>query len=168
MTMTFRFNLVIIFILAMQMLPMFAADRPNILFCFSDDWGRYASIYRNPDRPGLNDVIETPTLDAIGRSGVVFNNAFVNAPTCKPCRASVSTGMPFYRCGSNAFLHHQEYGKAVDPYKKLPGFSEMLVRSGYHVMHWGKTTNKSANRVDQAHALPINYFGSSLNCVGSR
>ena len=114
--------------------------RPNILFCFSDDWGRYASIYRDPSRPGFNDVIETPALDEIGSSGVVFNNAFVSAPSCKPCRASVTTGMPFYRCGSEAFLHSQEFGKAEDPYKALPGFSELLVRGGYHVMHWGKTT----------------------------
>ena len=31
--------------------PSKDADRPNILFCFSDDWGRYASIYRDPNRP---------------------------------------------------------------------------------------------------------------------
>ena len=59
------------------------ADRPNILFCFSDDWGRYASIYRDPETPGLNDVISTPALDAIGQNGVVFNNAFVSAPSCR-------------------------------------------------------------------------------------
>ncbi len=76
-----------------------AEDRPNILFCFSDDWGLYASIYRDAQRPGLNDVIHTPTLDAIGRSGVVFNDAFVSAPSCTPSRAAVSTEMPFYRCG---------------------------------------------------------------------
>ena len=139
-----------------------AEERPNILFCFSDDWGRYASLYRDPERPGLNDVIETPTLDAIGRSGVVFNHAFVSAPTCKPCRASVTTGMPFYRCGSEAFLHNQEYGKAKDPYQALPGFSELLVRNGYHVMHWGKTTSKPAKRVDRTHALPINYFSQAV------
>lgn len=145
-----------------------AADRPNILFCFSDDWGRYASIYRDPYRPGLSDVIETPALDRIGRSGVVFNNAFVSAPTCKPCRASVSTGMPFYRCGSEAFLHNQEYGKAEDPYKKLPGFSELLVRSGYHVMHWGKTTSKPAKRVDRTHALPVNYFSQAVSAADDK
>ncbi len=144
------------------------ADRPNILFCFADDWGRYASIYRDPNRPGLNDVIKTPTLDRIGRSGVVFNNAFVSAPSCKPCRASVSTGMPFYRCGSNAFLHHQEYGKAKDPYKKLPGFSQLLVEGGYHVMHWGKTTNKPAKRVDRTHHLPICYFSQAVSEVADK
>ncbi len=142
--------------------PVAAADRPNILFCFSDDWGRYASIYREAGRPGLNDVIHTPALDKIGRSGVVFKHAFVSAPSCKPCRASVSTGMPFYRCGSNAFLHHQEYGKTKDPYKSLPGFSGLLVQHGYHVMHWGKTTNKPASLVDRTHALPINHFSQAV------
>lgn len=145
-----------------------AAERPNILFCFADDWGRYASVYRDPERPGLNDVIKTPVLDRIGREGVVFNNAFVSAPTCKPCRASVVTGMPFYQCGSNAFLHHQEFGKAKDPYKALPGFSEMLVKNGYHVMHWGKTTNKTARRVDTTHALPINYFSQAVSSTSDK
>lgn len=146
--------------------PASAADRPNILFCFSDDWGRYASIYRDPNRPGLNDVIETPALDRIGRMGVVFEHAFVSAPSCKPCRASVTTGMPFYRCGSNAFLHHQEYGKAEDPYQSLPGFSELLLKSGYHVMHWGKTTNKPAGRTDRTHATPINHFSQAVTAAG--
>jgi uncharacterized sulfatase len=142
-----------------------AAERPNILFCFSDDWGRYASIYRNPHRPGFNDVIQTPALDAVGRSGVVFNNAFVSAPSCTPSRAAVSTGMPFYRCGSNAFLHSQEFGTAKDPFESLPGFSELLVRNGYHVLHWGKTTNKAAKREDNTHALPIHHFSQAVSAA---
>ena len=155
----------LIFISALTLLSLEAAERPNILFCFSDDWGRYASIYQNPERPGLNDVIDTPALDAIGRSGVVLHNAFVSAPSCTPCRASVSTGMPFYRCGSNAFLHRQEYGQANDPYKALPGFSNLLLKAGYHVMHWGKTTNKSARRVDRTHELPIHHFSQAVSAA---
>ena len=145
-----------------------AEQRPNVLFCFSDDWGRYASIYRDPARPSLNDVINTPALDAIGRSGVVFNNAFVSAPSCTPSRAAVVTGMPFYRCGTNAFLRCREYGKAADPYKALPGFSELLVRGGYHVMHWGKTTNKSARRVDKTHEIPINHFSQAVSAAADK
>ena len=141
------------------------AERPNILFCFSDDWGRYASIYRDPKRPGLNDVINTPALDAIGRSGIVFNNAFVSAPSCTPSRAAVVTGMPFYRCGTNAFLRCREYGKARDPYKSLPGFSELLVKNGYHVMHWGKTTNKHAGRRNLTHKDPICNFSQAVSAA---
>ena len=76
--------------LAMTMSAL-ADGRPNVLFCFSDDWGRYASIYRDPAKPGMNDIIETPALDDIGRRGVVFNNAFVSAPSCTPSRAALLT-----------------------------------------------------------------------------
>ena len=145
-----------------------AGERPNVLFCFSDDWGRYASIYQDPERPGLNDVIDTPALDAIGRSGVVFNNAFVSAPSCTPSRAAVVTGMPFYRCGTNAFLRCREHGESRDPYKSLPGFSELLVKSGYHVMHWGKTTNKSAKRVDKTQDVEINHFSQAVSAADDK
>ena len=153
--------------LAMTM-PALADERPNVLFCFSDDWGRYASIYRDASRSGLNDVIDTPALDAIGQSGVVFDNAFVSAPSCTPSRAAVVTGMPFYRCGTNAFLRCREFGQASDPYKSLPGFSELLVKNGYHVMHWGKTTNKSGKRRDRRHELPINHFSQAVSAAADK
>lgn len=142
-----------------------ADERPNVLFCFSDDWGRYAGIYRDPEKPGLNDVIDTPALDAVGRSGVVFNNAFVSAPSCTPSRAAVVTGMPFYRCGTNAFLRCREYGKASDPYQSLPGFSELLVKNGYHVMHWGKTTNKAGKIRDLTHKDSICHFSQAVSAA---
>jgi uncharacterized sulfatase len=165
MSHSFLTSALIVLVTAMSAL---ADDRPNVLFCFSDDWGRYASIYRDPQRPGLNDVIHTPALDAIGRSGVVFNNAFVSAPSCTPSRAAVVTGMPFYRCGSNAFLRCEEYGKAPDPYKSLPGFSELLAKNGYHVMHWGKTTNKSAGKVDRTHMEPICNFSQAVSAAADK
>ena len=101
----------------------YADQRPNILFCFADDWGRYASIYQNPSQPGMCDVINTPTLDEIGRSGVVFQNAFVSAPSCTPCRASVSRYaiLPLrHKC----ILRCREFGGADDPYRSLTGFSD--------------------------------------------
>src|SRR5581483_8382401 len=63
--------------------PSFAADakRPNILFAFADDWGRYASIYAETDGPGsMNDVVRTPTFDRLAKEGVLFRRAFVSAP----------------------------------------------------------------------------------------
>lgn len=133
--------LVLTFIILRLSLSAIADERPNVLFCFSDDWGRYASIYRDPARPGMNDVIDTPALDAIGRSGVVFNNAFL-------------------RC--------REYGNAPDPYQSLPGFSELLVKNGYHVMHWGKTTNKSGKRRDFTHKDPICNFSQAVSAADDK
>ena len=34
--------------------------------------------------------------------------------------------------------------------------------NGYHVMHWGKTTNKSAGRRDRTNELPINHFSQAV------
>ena len=39
------------------------SKRPNIVFLFADDWGRYASAYRKFGSPNsLNHLIETPNL----------------------------------------------------------------------------------------------------------
>ena len=86
------------------------AAKPNILFFFVDDLGKYASIYADPKKPSLNDVIKTPNFDRIGKEGVVFNNAFVPVASCGPCRAALATGRHFWNCGSGAFLN----GKASD------------------------------------------------------
>ena len=118
-----------------------AHKRPNVLFCFSDDWGRYASVYRDPKRPGFNDAIETPVLDRIGSEGVVFDNAFVAAPSCTPSRAALTSGMYFFRCGRHANLRVAEW-EGPNPYDEWPGFPNLLQASGYHVGHAGKTTAK--------------------------
>ena len=66
-----------------------AAERPNILFLFADDWGRYASCRAEPGKPSLNDVVRTPNIDRLAREGVRFRNAFAPAPSCTPCRSSL-------------------------------------------------------------------------------
>ena len=41
-----------------------AADRPNVLFLFADDWGRHASAYAAVDGTGtVNDAVSTPNFD---------------------------------------------------------------------------------------------------------
>ncbi|HEU5117665.1 MAG TPA: sulfatase-like hydrolase/transferase, partial [Isosphaeraceae bacterium] len=69
------------------------ADRPNVLFAFADDWGRYASIYAEVEGPGSpNDVLKTPNFDRLAREGVLFRHAFVSAPSCTPCRSALLSG----------------------------------------------------------------------------
>ena len=64
--------------------------RPNILFAFADDWGRFASAYAAADGPGtINDFIKTPNFDRVAREGVLFRRAFVSAPSCTPCRSAL-------------------------------------------------------------------------------
>ncbi|MBM4092310.1 MAG: sulfatase [Planctomycetes bacterium] len=108
-----------------------AAQRPNILFLFADDWGRYASILSESDgRGGINDVVRTPNFDRIARSGVLFRNAHVNAPSCTPCRSALLSGQYFWRTGRGAILQ----GAAWD--SSIPAYPLLLKQAGYHI---GKT-----------------------------
>lgn len=140
-------------------------DRPNILFFFVDDLGRYAGIYAKPNEPSLSDLIKTPNFDRIGREGVVFNNAFVPVASCGPCRASLSTSRYFWNCGSGAFLN----GKASDwrgrenPMKVLPKFADRLRESGYFAQRSLKTFSFAPSRptpsMRQIKSVPYQRYG---------
>ncbi len=110
-------------------LSTFAAERrPNILFVFADDWGRYAGAYRAVDGPGtLNDVIRTPNIDRVAREGVLFRNAHVTAPSCTPCRSSLLSGQYFWRTGMGAILQGASWDASI------PSYPLMLRQSGYHI-----------------------------------
>ena len=105
-----------------------ADDRPNILFAFADDWGRYASAYAKSDGPGtVNDVIRTPAFDEIASRGVLFRNAFVCAPSCTPCRSSLLSGRYFFRTGRGAILNGAVWDQSIPTYPLL------LEQAGYHI-----------------------------------
>lgn len=107
---------------------LFADERPNILFAFADDWGRHASAYAKTDGPGTeNDAIQTPHFDALAKSGVLFNNAFVNAPSCTPCRSSILSGQHFWRTGTGAILQGAVWDDSI------PTWPLLLQKSGYHI-----------------------------------
>lgn len=100
--------------------------RPNILFVFADDWGRYASCYKGIDgRPTINDVIKTPNIDRMAKEGILFRNAFANAPSCTPCRSSLFSGRYFFNCNRGAILEGAEWDESI------PVYPLMLKEAGY-------------------------------------
>jgi arylsulfatase A-like enzyme len=122
-------RLILIALLTLAQLAA-AADAPrwNILFVFADDWGRYASCYKGLDgRPTINDVIATPNIDRIAKDGVLFRNAFVNAPSCTPCRSSLLTGRYFFNTNRGAILNGAVWDDTI------PTYPLMLRDSGYTI-----------------------------------
>jgi N-sulfoglucosamine sulfohydrolase len=104
------------------------ASRPNILFVFADDWGRYASAYRDIDGEGTpNDLVDTPHFDRVAREGALFRNAFVPAPSCTPCRSSVLTGRYFWQTGRAAILQGAVWDESI------PTYPLELEAAGYHI-----------------------------------
>lgn len=101
-------------------------EKQNILFLFADDWGRYASCYKGLDgRPTINDVVKTPNVDRVAKEGVLFRNAYVNAPSCTPCRSSLFSGRYFFNCNRGAILNGAVWDESI------PVYPLMLRDAGY-------------------------------------
>jgi N-sulfoglucosamine sulfohydrolase len=127
------------------------ADRPNILFCFADDWGRYASAYaRLESRPGLNQVVRTPNIDRVAARGVLFKNAYVGSPSCTPCRSALLSGRYFFNTGRGAILHSAQWDS------RIPSWPLLLEQAGYFIGKafkvWSPGTPVDAPYGEQAHA----------------
>lgn len=74
-----------------------AADRPNILFIFSDDHAQHAiSVYGSK-------VNTTPHMDRLAKEGARFANSFVANSICTPSRATLLTGQYSHRNGVPVF-----------------------------------------------------------------
>ena len=127
-------------------LPFVAAGaekKPNILFLFADDWGRFASLYATVDGPGsLNEVVATPNFDRIAGEGVLFRNAHVSAPSCTPCRSALLTGQHFWRTNTGAILRGAVWDETI------PSYPPLLQEAGYHIGYthkvWGTGTPANA------------------------
>lgn len=108
-----------------------AAERPNIVFAFADDYGRHASAYAVVDaQPAINRAIRTPHIDAVAKEGVLFRRAHVSAPSCTPCRSALLSGRHFWQTGRGSILTGARWDRT------LPSFPLLLRDGGYHI---GKT-----------------------------
>jgi arylsulfatase A-like enzyme len=107
--------------------------RPNIFFAIADDWGwPHSSIYGDA-------VVKTPTFDRIAGNGILFNNAFVAAPSCTPSRNAILTGQYHWRLGSGANL----WSRFPDGHLTYPN---ILEDNGYFVGQYRKAFGPGKDR----------------------
>jgi len=99
--------------------------RPNILFCISDDqsWC-HAGAMGDP-------VVKTPAFDRVAREGILFTNAFCNAPSCGPSRSAILTGQHIWRLEKAGNLHSTLSAKFAT-------YTGLLENAGYAVGYTGK------------------------------
>lgn len=117
--------------------------RPNILFAFADDWGRYARAYAEHEGANsLNELIETPNFDRIAREGALFTNALVPAPSCTPCRSSILAGQYFWQTGLGAILQGAVWDETIPTFPlELEAKGGYFVGYQYKVWSPGRTLN---------------------------
>jgi len=95
-----RTLLLLTFLLTLFTAPTLAAERPNIIFIFTDDHASHAiSAYSSK-------INKTPNIDRIAKDGMRFDYCLVTNSICGPSRATILTGKyshenGFYRNGNN-------------------------------------------------------------------
>ncbi len=114
-------------------------DHPNVLFVLTEDQGAHLSLLNTPG-------LKTPQIDALARSGVYFDNAFVVYPVCSASKAAIYTGLYGHTNGilNNTHNFHMpadqvrpaqrafelaKTNRVRDPFQTLP---EILKRAGYY------------------------------------
>ena len=109
-----------------------AADRPNILFIFTDDHAPHAiGAYDGL----LKDINPTPNIDQLAGQGMVFRNSFCTNSICGPSRAVILTGKHSH---INGFKHN---GNNFDGSQQT--FPKILQAAGYQTAIYGKWHLKS-------------------------
>ena len=106
-----------------------AADKPNIVMAFADDWGQYASVYAKLKPGGISDAAKTPIFDRVADEGVLFTRAYVSAPSCTPCRSSLLSGQHFWRCNRASILQGAVWDFSI------PAYPLILEKNGYRIGH---------------------------------
>lgn len=101
-----------------------AADRPNIIFMFTDDHAYQAiSAYGSK-------VNQTPNIDRIASEGMIFRNSFVTNSICGPSRAVILTGKHSHLNGFRKNDDRFDGGQLT--------FPKLLQTAGYHMAVIGK------------------------------
>ncbi|MAF23893.1 MAG: sulfatase [Roseibacillus sp.] len=110
-------------------MPLWGAERPNILLIFTDDHCEQALSAYDPSR------ITTPHMDRIANGGMRFNRCYVTNSICGPSRAVILTGKYSHL---NGFIRN---GNTFDGTQQT--FPKILREAGYTTAMLGKWHLKS-------------------------
>lgn len=109
---------------ALLLVSLTSAGPPHIILVMADDHG-----YGDTGFTG-HPFVQTPHLDEMAASGVVFNRFYASAPVCSPTRASVLTGRHPFR------VNVPNHGHYLRPDETT--IAEALSDAGYVTGHFGK------------------------------
>jgi len=144
--------------LVFQTAATFAADRPNILFIYTDDQS-YKTLSCYPEAP---DWVNTPNIDALAKSGVRFERSYLGA-WCMPSRASMLTGL--LQHGVESMRMEGIYPASTYDPKQCRFWPSVFREQGYHTAQIGKWhtgTDTGAGR-DWDHQIVWNRPGHPEN-----
>ncbi len=152
-----------------------STERPNFVFFLADDLGYMDVGFNNP-----GTFYETPHLDRLASSGMVFTDFYTASQVCSPTRASIMTGKYPARTNTTNFFSGQREGKfqpaefetVMDTAEVT--LAEALSEAGYRTFFAGKwhlggrgylPTDQgfAVNRGGGGNGMPRSYFAPYRN-----
>lgn len=112
--------------------------RPNILFIAVDDLNDWTGAMG-----GHPDAL-TPGLDRLAAEGVLFRNAYCQAPLCGPSRASLMTGLRPSTSGIYGMIDDDKIRENNEATRDIVFLPEYFRQQGYHTMGIGKLFHQHA------------------------
>lgn len=103
-----------------------AADRPNILYIFTDQ--QFADAMSCAGNP----YVKTPAIDLLARRGTRFTKAYCSSPVCSPSRGSMFTGLFPHQHGVTV------NNTRIDSSLQEVCIAHLLTRRGYECAYAGK------------------------------
>ena len=123
-----------------------AADRPNLVFLFTDDQSfNSLGCYGNPD-------VKTPNIDRLSLDGIAFDRHYDTTAICMASRANVMTGMFEYKNGCNF-----DHGDLLREHWEK-SYPILLRRAGYRTAIAGKIGFEVTDQPEKKGSLPQDDF----------
>jgi arylsulfatase A-like enzyme len=96
-------------------------SKPNVLFLAVDDLNDWVGVL------GGHPQAKTPNIDRLARQGVLFEQAYCEAPLCNPSRTAIMTGLRSTTTG----IH----GNASSWFRDNPDFADWVTLPQYFRKH---------------------------------
>ena len=107
-------------------------DKPNVLFISIDDLNDWLGCMDG------HPNAKTPHMDELASQGVLFTNAYCQAPLCGPSRASLMMGLRPSTTGIYGMIDDNEIKNANEATRDIIFLPEYFKNHGYHTMGIGK------------------------------
>ncbi len=144
-----------------------AAEKPNILFIFSDDWGwGDLSCHGHP-------YVKTPNIDRLAKEGTDFHRFTVASGVCSPSRTGVMTGHFPARYNINGHFawvpSNARRGMPDWLDTSVTTIPRLLKKAGYATAHYGKWHLSNDMIPDSPTPVAYGYdeYGA-FNCSGEQ
>jgi arylsulfatase A-like enzyme len=127
----------VIFCLFLTLIVLFGCDKyggqdrpteklPNVVWLVSEDNSPFIGVYGD-------SLARTPRIDKFASEGILYENAFANAPVCAPSRSTLITGMYATSLGTQ----HMRCLNPVPDFVRF--FPHYLKQAGYYTTNRQKT-----------------------------